>query len=165
MDKGYEGRAWDNLSEALRPLRQEYHEQIRTIARDVTSEVATAREEGRYNVVLEDLLHEWVDSHEWVIYTYKAQLVSLISDADPEAMGWEVSGEWGHPSLKHEVRAFECIKHDVSVYLLACTEPCHAPERHMDSDDSCSTCDDQGEVFAFYGPTGDLVQRVPVYND
>ena len=65
---------WDNLSEALHPLAVAYNAQIQSIARDCVAECV--EHEGD----LDETLHETIDGHEWVIYTFKARVVAIISD-------------------------------------------------------------------------------------
>jgi hypothetical protein len=61
----------ETINKALQPLRTEYYQQIRAIA----TEVAKLPEDEQ-----QDALAEMLGNHEFVIHTYKARLVSLLSD-------------------------------------------------------------------------------------
>ena len=67
---------FDNLNDYLRPARAEYREEIRSLAAEAIAECDGDRER------IDDWLHETIDGHEWVIYTFKAQFVALVCDCD-----------------------------------------------------------------------------------
>jgi len=69
--------------------KQEYHEEVKSIARCVKEEAA------KYGQDIYDVLHETVDGHEWVIYTYKARaLANLVGNPDAwKDFGGEFSDE------------------------------------------------------------------------
>lgn len=68
--------AWDNPDAAsIGELRREYHEHCESLASDIVEDWKE-RNDGSD---LSDIAHEWIDGHEWVIYTYKAGLVALCS--------------------------------------------------------------------------------------
>ena len=64
------------MSDSQTITHRDYWNQVESIARDVTSE---ARADGDD---LYDRLHETIDGHEWVIYTYKAQQIIAHSQND-----------------------------------------------------------------------------------
>jgi hypothetical protein len=70
----------EKLDAALRVVRQWYFDEIRAI-------VEEAKTKGEDEV--EDYLHETIDGHEFVIYTYKARLVMICTD-HPDAFEEEM---------------------------------------------------------------------------
>lgn len=61
--------------------QQSYNKKIKDLAYDLAHELLEEygdREEAEENAY--DRIHETVDGHQWVIYTYKAGLVSDLSD-------------------------------------------------------------------------------------
>lgn len=67
---------FDNLSDFLAPARFEYREEICRLAAEAIAECNGDRE------AIDEWLHESIDSHEWVIYTFKAQFVALVCECD-----------------------------------------------------------------------------------
>ena len=70
--------------------RDEYQTEVQDLARQIRDE---ARE---YDRDVEDVLHETVDGHEWVIYTTKATYV-MAHASNPDAyqdLGIDASGGW-----------------------------------------------------------------------
>lgn len=67
---------FDDLNDYLRPARIEYREEIRALAAEAIRECNGDRE------AIDEWLHESIDSHEWVIYTFKAQFVALVCECD-----------------------------------------------------------------------------------
>lgn len=66
-----------DFSNAIDALTQEYREAVQSLADDMIGSIGdsvTTRDEFL------EYLHESVDSHGWVIYTTKAQVVALVSD-------------------------------------------------------------------------------------
>ena len=88
-----------DLNETFRPWRQEYYTEIRALA----DEYQKQPEESR-----EDWLHEAIDGHEFVIYTYKARCVLVATD-NPTA--WE--DEFGERSSGPEQEAYAAMMADV----------------------------------------------------
>lgn len=68
----------NDLSNLLAPARLEYRNCVKATAQEVAKD-AIEREED-----LCDVAHQHVDGSWWVIYSYPAQLVPLLSDADPD---------------------------------------------------------------------------------
>lgn len=91
--------------EATRVLQHEHHEECRSLAREAHKE-SKARGED-----IHDILHEMIDGHEWIIYTWKAQRVLWLSD-NSDAMH-EETGERG----TWEQMAYFALVADVRSYL------------------------------------------------
>lgn len=66
--------SFDNFynSKAYSDLQREYLEEINSIAKELIE--SKSKEED-----IADLVHEYVDNHNWIIYTAKLELVSLLS--------------------------------------------------------------------------------------
>ena len=83
-------------------ISSEIHRTVRDIVDGLTSELKRAVDEKEL-VDTEDLnerLWEMVDSHEWVIYTFKAGLIAAVAD-------WgEFIEEHGHSAISPEMLAF-----------------------------------------------------------
>lgn len=79
---------------------------------DLSEEQTKAMNEAGYpeGTDAEDWLHEVVDGHEWVIYTWKARCVAVASDQDTAELCLEIGIE-GIPTP--EQVAFLCIEADV----------------------------------------------------
>jgi len=60
-----------DLTETLRPWRKGYFAEIRSLVEECSKVPEEAREEW---------LHETIDGHEFVIYTYQARAVMLATD-------------------------------------------------------------------------------------
>ena len=61
----------------------EYHKEINDLAADLYSEALDQNDnehESAIDAIHDQLLHELVDSHQWVIYTYSSELVERFSD-------------------------------------------------------------------------------------
>lgn len=84
----------------LRQIESSYLDSVRGIA-DEAADIADEDERDAY-------IHESVDSSEWVIYTYRARLVSVVSDY---ASAWE--DEYPGEEYKPEVVAFWAMRADV----------------------------------------------------
>lgn len=75
---------------------------VRKIVEDLTSELERAVKDKEI-LDFEDLdqrLWEMIDSHEWVIYTYKAKLIATEADWD------EFKAEHGQEAITPEMLAF-----------------------------------------------------------
>ena len=66
----------------------EYWEEVSHIAREVWKEAREYDREGEEY----DILHEWIDSHSWIIYTYRAAQIMAHTDS-PEAYWEELGGD------------------------------------------------------------------------
>ena len=84
-------RCWDDLdNHSLNDIRREYYEEVSSLAKEIVKD-AKERDDD-----VSDVMHEWVDGHEWIIYTYKAKFVCLASrheDADLDQIGERESVE------------------------------------------------------------------------
>lgn len=69
----------EEIREALRPIQAAYLAEVRAIAKEVLAE---SDPEARDSLILES-----VDSNEWVIYTFRAQLVLALSENADEWYG------------------------------------------------------------------------------
>jgi len=61
----------------------EYHKEINDLAADLYSELLEQNDNDHdlaVEAIHDHLLHELVDSHQWVIYTYSNELVERFSD-------------------------------------------------------------------------------------
>lgn len=137
---------WDNLSDALRPLTVAYNAQIRSIAQTCVEEAA------EYNRDLEDVLWETIDGHQWVIYTFKAQVVAIISD---NADAWQEAID-ASEGLSPEQVAYFAMLEDVREVLSDALEDCPTCEGVGDidyadegSDPTCPTCHGSGRAYVF----------------
>lgn len=87
----------------IRQLEQEYMADVRAIA----EEAAALSEDERY-----DFIHESVDGSAWVIYTYAARMVAVLTehpDADEE--------DFGEKMITPEGRAFASMVADVRDFI------------------------------------------------
>ena len=101
----------------------EYHKEISDLAADLYSE-ALEQNDNDHDLAVEaihdHLLHELVDGHQWVIYTYSSELVERFSDNaeafkdvyDNESIGALVA-EKGIDSLK-AIIAYFAMYQDIS---------------------------------------------------
>ena len=94
-----------DLNTILRPWFTEYNEEIRSLAK----EALTIPEDER-----EDWLHETIDGHEWVIYTFWARCVLVATD-NPDSY----EEEMGEPAKTVEAQAYMAIMHDVRAMIPA----------------------------------------------
>tara|TARA_R110002020_G_scaffold46851_3_gene133456 strand:- start:4968 stop:5258 length:291 start_codon:yes stop_codon:yes gene_type:complete len=72
------------------PITQhQYHEEVQAIAEDCTAQPEDERHEW---------LHQTIDGHEWIIYTWKAKHVMLWTDNEDAAaeVGCAFSSEMNH---------------------------------------------------------------------
>jgi hypothetical protein len=104
-----------------KPTAHEYYSAVNSIAAGIIEEVGTD-EYAEYS----DAVHEWVDGSQWVIYTYRAQLLltfSSNSDAGPDEIGWEglVSGCDGWSDL-----------YSRGAYFAMCADVSEAIDRILD---------------------------------
>ena len=101
----------------------EYHREINDLAADLYSE-ALDQNDNEHDLAVEaihdQLLHELIDSHQWVIYTYSSELVERFSDNaeafkdvyDNESIGALVSDR-GLDALK-PIIAYFAMYQDIS---------------------------------------------------
>lgn len=88
-----------DIAGLLQPWAAEYMAEIRSIAAEYLKGSRTDRE---------DWLHEAIDSHEYVIYTFKARCVAIATD-HPEAY----QDELGEPPPGPEQAAYMSMCADV----------------------------------------------------
>lgn len=87
---------------------REYWDQVEAIAKDVTRE---AREESRD---IWDVLHEAIDGHQYVIYTYQARFVLLHSSNEDEIFeSGSYMGDWESMSDVYTQAAYHALLADV----------------------------------------------------
>jgi hypothetical protein len=72
--------AEQKIEDGMREIRSAYWTMIRDDAQDFVKECREGTIADRDELL--DRIHEHCDGHEWVIYTFKAQLVLLCSDND-----------------------------------------------------------------------------------
>lgn len=91
---------------AVDALQRWYNDECRACACEILRECRDAsRNES-------DVLHETIDGHEFIIYTFKAQLViALSSHADA------YEDEMGERASTDEARAYWAMRTDVAEYL------------------------------------------------
>jgi hypothetical protein len=89
--------------EALRILSRDYNEEIRALAIEALKQSEDERE---------DWLHETIDGHERVIYTYKARVVLICTD-NPDAY----EDEMGEKPAGPEQAAYMAMMTDVREML------------------------------------------------
>ena len=97
-----------DLNEILRPWFTEYNEEIRSLAKEAIKIPEDERD---------DWLHDTIDGHEWVIYTFKARCVLVATD-NPDAY----EEEMGEPAKTVEAQAYMAIMHDVRAMIPAYLE-------------------------------------------
>ena len=101
----------------------EYHKEISDLAADLYSEALEQNDndhESAIDAIHDQLLHELVDSHQWVIYTYSNELVERFSDNaeafkdvyDNESLGALVADQ-GLDSVK-PIIAYFAMYQDIS---------------------------------------------------
>lgn len=107
-----------DFSNATAALAQEYRDAVQSLADDLIGAIGdsvTTRNE------FIEHLHESVDSHSWVIYTTKAQVVALVSDNAGRAVsefGAEFIVENGEISWSRI--AYAALEQDVIDEILRC---------------------------------------------
>ncbi len=85
---------------------KEYFEECRECAKSAIEQAKEYRED------IEDVLHEMIDGHEYIIYTHKARLVVAWSE-NPDAY----EDEMGERAPTDEARAFFAMRADVQRYV------------------------------------------------
>ena len=68
------------------PTAYEYFNDVESIARDIVDDLGDNLDD------LGEAVHQWVDSSQWVIYTYRARKVLEFSNHDeagPDEKGWD----------------------------------------------------------------------------
>jgi len=104
----------------------EYHKEINDLAADLYSEALEQNDndhESAIDAIHDHLLHELVDGHQWVIYTYSSELVERFSDNaeafmdvyDNESIGALVADQ-GLDALK-PIIAYFAMYQDISDHL------------------------------------------------
>lgn len=98
------------ITEAMRPIATQYWETVRDIANE-----AHALPDGDDR---ETYIHETVDGSEWVIYTYAAQAVLLITDSQ-DAYAEEYGGDnvVSDGTINWSVLAYAAMEWDVRGHL------------------------------------------------
>lgn len=98
-----------SLDDAIRAISKWYNDEIRGL-------VETAKEEiKRGNITdINDWIHETIDEHEFVIYTYKARLVLVATD-NPDAF----EDEMGSKPETVEQAAYGAMSYDLRERLSA----------------------------------------------
>lgn len=86
-----------------------YHAEIQAIAEEY-AKVEQAYERDQSEQEPSEWLHETIDGHGYVIYTYAARLVDVISDTDGHD---EYLFHFGEQCPSPEVAAFMCMQADV----------------------------------------------------
>ena len=111
---------FDNFysSQAYGDIRREYYAEIADIVRECIEENTPAPDDdgtvyGPDADACRDWLHETIDGHSWVIYTAKAVLVALVSDADGDEYLSDMGME--HPTV--EQRAYACMMQEAEEEL------------------------------------------------
>lgn len=107
--------AWDNLSDSLSAITREYYEHIEDIALDLIKDLAEYPDTNRD---LYERLHEAIDSHAWVIYTFKAKVVCLVSD-NPQASieDYGIESVLTDGEINWSAMAFGAMQADVQDWL------------------------------------------------
>lgn len=88
-----------DLSSILAPWFREYHAEIRNLAREALAIPEKDRDEW---------IHQTIDGHEWVIYTFKARCVLIATD-NPDAY----MEDFGEPPPTVEAQAYAAMMRDV----------------------------------------------------
>jgi hypothetical protein len=95
---------WSNKTdEACRAITSEYNQEVTSLANEVRERVKAGDDVG-------DVVHELVDGHAWVIYTYSNWLVTLASNSDP----FEYLSDMGTTEFSPALLAYACLYQDVS---------------------------------------------------
>lgn len=103
------------ITEAMRPIAAQYWETVRGIAEEARS---LLEDDDR-----DQFIHESVDGSEWVIYTYAAQAVILITDnedayEETESLH-ELAGVLESASSLYTSIAYHAMRQDVNDHLAA----------------------------------------------
>ncbi len=86
---------------------------IRAIERDYLKACENIAKAAREEADIDDAIHERVDASEWVIYTYRARLVAVLTD-HPDAI---LEEGFGGAENTAEERAYWSMRADVQDYL------------------------------------------------
>ncbi len=73
-----ESSAEEKSKTGLDALRHEYYAEVRSLAEDVQAQVKAGQLKDSEAVT--EYLYETIDGHQWVIYTWRSQMVVLVSD-------------------------------------------------------------------------------------
>ncbi len=96
----------DDFDVGTEALQKWYNDECRSCAQEILREAKERNEDE------EDVLRETIDTHEYIIYTFKAQLViALSSNADA------YEDEMGEKAPTDEARAFMAMCADVREYF------------------------------------------------
>jgi len=103
------------ITEAMRPIATQYWQTVRSIAEEAQG---IDDDDDR-----DTFIHEQVDGSEWIIYTYAAQAVILITDNENAYTELESLGELASvlegPSSLYTSIAFHAMRQDVNDHLAA----------------------------------------------
>ncbi len=100
-----------DITEAMRPINADYLRDVRTIAQEIWDEHRGDDE------AISQAVHENVDGSFWVIYTYAAQAVCLISDNDGAIEDNDASLAFSDGAINWSVIAYYAMEADVNDYL------------------------------------------------
>lgn len=106
-----------SITKALEPVRDEYRRDVSAVALEIFND--DRRKNGED---VGDLIHEHIDGNWWVIYTYAAQAVLMVSD---NGDAWEDAG-FGSPEgdpVPWSAMAYYAIAQDVRETLGAMIDP------------------------------------------
>lgn len=105
-----------NITEALQPVRTEYWRDVRSIAGEIRDAIAKGERESDD---AEDLIHESVDGNWWVIYTYAAQAVLMVSDNGGAIDDVSPETAFVHGQVNWSAMAYYAMTQDVREQLEA----------------------------------------------
>ena len=105
----------------IRELEREYMDDVRSIA----EEAAALPEDERG-----DFIHESVDGSAWVIYTYAARMVAVLTE-HPDAYDED---EMGEPAPTVEAAAYSSMRADVERVLPGYVEEAEDEEEDEDEE-------------------------------
>jgi hypothetical protein len=88
-----------DITDPVRDMERIYRAEIRSLAKEYLRQPKDTRE---------DWLHETIDGHEWVIYTFKAQCVLVATD-HPDAY----EEQYGDKPETMEAAAYGAIIYDI----------------------------------------------------
>lgn len=114
----------DTFETGTRALRIWYESECRSCALEVLKEAKKRARDAE-----DEILHEMIDSHEFIIYTHKAQLVIALSEHSDA-----YEDEVGEKAPTDEARAYMAMVADVRAYMDALRDVAEDEEANTDEE-------------------------------
>lgn len=101
-----------SIESALGFIRADYYSEVRAMADDLVSRVKSRDIEDRDAFL--DAMHQDIDGHERIIYTFKARLVCLVSENESAYVdNYGADGLVKNGAIQWEVIAYAAMEADV----------------------------------------------------